>query len=67
MVSSRSWVSRNSGRIREMISVTMTARVGIATSSRPESGTSSRRARMTPPIAMIGADTNNVSVIRASI
>ena len=62
-----SCMARNSGRIREMMMPTPMTRAGITASSRPDSGTSSRSARMMPPTIMIGAETIIVKVISASI
>ena len=65
--SMRSCISRNSGRMREMIRVTMMASSGTATSSSEDSSTSWLRARRMPPTHMIGADTIRVNVSSASI
>ena len=63
----RSCICRNSGRIRMMITPTMTASSGTATSSSEDSLTSWFRARMMPPTHMMGADTISVNVSMASI
>ncbi len=60
-------MSRNSGRIREMMTATITPSAGTATSSSEDSGTSWFSARMMPPTHMIGAATIMVNVISASI
>ena len=67
MPSSRSCICRNSGRIREMMNVSMTASTGTATSSSDDSGTFWFSARMMPPTQMIGADSSRVNVMSASI
>ena len=67
MLSSRSCICRNSGRIRRMISARMIASSGTATSSSDDSGTFWFSARMIPPMHMIGADSSRVNVISASI
>ena len=65
--SMRSCMRRNSGRIREMIRVTMIASSGTATSSSEDSWTFWLSARTMPPTHMIGADTIMVNVISVSI
>ena len=67
MLSSRSCIWRNNGRIRAMISDTITPSSGTATSSSEESRTSWLSARMMPPMHMIGADSSSVNVMIASI
>ncbi len=67
MASIRSCMSRNSGRILEMIRVTSTPSTGTATTRMDDSFTFWFSARMIPPTQMIGADTRRVKVMMASI
>ena len=66
-VSMRTCMRRNSGRIRMTRTTTIPMSTGRMTTSRPDRGTSWRRAMMIPPTHMIGAVTMRVKASRTSI
>ncbi len=59
-------IAWNSGRARLMTRPITSSRIGMITSRIPVSGTSWRRAMMTPPMTIIGADSIIVSASRTT-
>ncbi len=63
----RACMLRNSGSIRTTMNPMATSRIGTDTAMSQESPTSCCRARMTPPIAMIGAVTMSAKTMNTSV